>query len=76
MLDTLFASQSGVSRELWVEMEGIYARRIAEEIRRNGALVSLRNCGTRPYLDLQLEYIGPRPVSLAALPDDCSSLKE
>ncbi|MGQ9536483.1 MAG: uroporphyrinogen decarboxylase family protein [Actinomycetota bacterium] len=76
MLDTLFASRSGVSRELWVEMEGVYARRIAEEIRRQGVLVSLHNCGTRPYLDLQLEYIRPRLVSLADLPDDCSSLKE
>ncbi len=76
MLDTLFASQSGISRELWVEMEGVYARRIAEEIRRNGALVSLHNCGTRPYLDLQLEYMEPLMVSLADIPDDCSSLPE
>ncbi len=76
MLDTLFASQSGVSRAMWVEMEGVYARRIAEEVRRRGALVSLHNCGTRPYLDLQLEYIRPHLVSLADLPDDCSSLEE
>ncbi|MBC7231290.1 MAG: uroporphyrinogen decarboxylase [Actinobacteria bacterium] len=76
MLDTLFASQSGISRELWVEMEGVYVRRIAEEIRRNGALVALHNCGTRPYLDLQLEYIEPLMVSLADLPDDCESLAE
>ena len=76
MLDTLFASQSGVSRELWVEMEGVYARRIADEIRRNGALVALHNCGTRPYLDLQIEYMEPIMVSLADVPDDCADLAE
>jgi uroporphyrinogen decarboxylase len=76
MLDTLFGSQSGVSRKLWVEMEGVYAGRIADEIRRNGALVSLHNCGSGPYLDLQLEYMQPLLVSLAELPDDCESLQE
>jgi len=76
MLDTLFGSQSGISRDLWVEMEGVYVRRIADEIRRNGALVSLHNCGTGPYLDLQLEYMQPLLVSLAYLPDDCGSLQE
>ncbi len=76
MLDTLFGSQSGISRELWVEMEGVYARRIADEIRRNGALVSLHNCGTGPYLDLQLEYMQPLLVTLADIPDDCESLQE
>ncbi|MBN2025337.1 MAG: uroporphyrinogen decarboxylase family protein [Actinobacteria bacterium] len=76
MLDTLFASQSGISREQWVEMEGVYVRRITDEIRRNGAMVTLHNCGTRPYLDLQLEYMQPLLVSLADLPDDCDSLQE
>jgi uroporphyrinogen decarboxylase len=76
MLDTLFASQSGISRELWVEVEGVYAKRIADEIRRCGALVALHNCGNGPYLDLQLEYIDPLMVSLADLPDDCRDMAE
>lgn len=76
MLDTLLASQSGISRELWEEMEGPYARRIAEEIRKNGALVALHNCGSGPYLDLQIKYMEPVIVSLADIPDDCSSLRE
>jgi uroporphyrinogen decarboxylase len=76
MLDTLFGSQSGVSRELWVEMEGVYVKRITDEIRRCGTLVALHNCGTRPYLDLQLEYMAPLIVSLADVPDDCKDLAE
>ncbi|MDD3717881.1 MAG: uroporphyrinogen decarboxylase family protein [Actinomycetota bacterium] len=76
MLDTLFGSQSGISRELWVKMEGVYAKRIADEIRRCGALVALHNCGTGPYLDLQLEYMEPLIVSLADVPDDCRDLAD
>jgi uroporphyrinogen decarboxylase len=76
MLDTLFASQSGISRDLWVEMEGVYAKRIADEIRRCGALVTLHNCGTGPYFDLQLEYMDPVLISFAYLPDDCKDMAE
>jgi len=76
MLDTLFASQSGISRELWVEMEGVYSKRIADEIRRCGALVALHNCGTSPYFDLQIEYMEPVLISFAYLPDDCKDNRE
>ena len=76
MLDTLFGSQSGVSREMWVEMEGVYAKRIADEIRRGGALVALHNCGTGPYFDLSIEYMEPLLISFAYLPDDCRDMAE
>lgn len=76
MLDTLFGARSGISRELWVEMEGVYVRRITDEIRRCGALVTLHNCGSRPYLDLQLEYMQPLLVTLADIPDDCRDLAD
>ncbi len=76
MLDTLFASQSALSRELWDEMEGPYSKRIADEVRRWGALVMLHNCGVGPYFDLQIEYMEPDGISFAYLPDDCSSMSE
>lgn len=76
MLDTLFGSQSGLSRELWVEMEGVYAKRIADEIRRCGALVTLHNCGTGPYFDLCIEYMHPLLISFACLPDDCRDMAD
>ncbi len=76
MLDTLFAAQSGISRELWKEMEGPYCRRIADEIRRCGALVTLHNCGNAPYFDLQIEYMEPVLISFAHLPDDCRNNRE
>lgn len=76
MLDTLFGSQSGLSREMWVEMEGVYVRRIADEIRRCGAMVALHNCGTGPYFDLSIEYMEPVLISFAYLPDDCRDMAE
>ncbi len=76
MIDTLFAAQSGISRELWVKMEGVYAKRIADEIRRCGAMVVLHNCGNGPYFDLQMEYLDPLLISFADLPDDCLDMAE
>ena len=76
MLDTLFASQSGVSRAMWEEMEGPYARRIADEIRSCNALVTLHNCGHGPYFDLQIEYTRPVAITFAHMPDDCASPAE
>ena len=76
MLDTLFASQSALSRNLWEEMEGPYAGRVADEIRRWGAIVALHNCGRGPYFDLQIKYTDPAMISFAYLPDDCSSMRE
>lgn len=76
MLDTLYASQSGISRAMWEEMEGPYARRIADEIRSCNALVTLHNCGHGPYFDLQIEYTRPVAITFAHLPDDCTSPAE
>jgi uroporphyrinogen decarboxylase len=76
MLDTLFASKSALSRDLWEEMEGPYAGRLADEIRRWGALVVLHNCGEGPYFDLQIKYMQPAAISFAYLPDDCASMSE
>lgn len=76
MLDTLFASQSGISRELWEEMEGPYARLVSNEIRSCNGMVTLHNCGHGPYFDLQIRYLEPLAISFAQLPDDCSDAAE
>lgn len=39
-------------------------------------MVSLHNCGTRPYLDLQIKYMNPYIYSFADLPDDCLNMEE
>jgi uroporphyrinogen decarboxylase len=75
-LDTLLASWSGLSRELWEKIEGPFVRQIAEAIRRKQRPVFIHNCGDGPYFDLQIKYMEPLAISFAQLPDDCESLKD
>jgi len=75
-IDTLLASHSGVSRDLWRELEFDPVARIAREIRRNGSLVGLHNCGHGPYFDLQIEAAQPAAISFLHPPDDCECLAD
>lgn len=76
MLDTLFASQSIMSKAMWREFEGVYVRRIADRIRHNGCMVMVHNCGTGIYFDAQIEMMQPTAISFLHTPDDCSSYAE
>lgn len=76
VIDTLFASWNGLSKELWEKIEGPFAREIASAIRRKGCLVGVHNCGNGIYFDAQIRSMEPCAISFAHLPDDCSSRKE
>jgi uroporphyrinogen decarboxylase len=75
-LDTLFASWNGLSREQWEDIEGPFAKEIADAIRRKGRAVVIHNCGDGPYFDSQIRSMEPAIISFAALPDDCKDRKE
>jgi uroporphyrinogen decarboxylase len=76
MLDTLFASGSIMSKKLWKEIEGPFAKELADTIRECGKLVSVHNCGNNVYLDAQIEAMEPSFLSYAYLPDDCKTWPE
>ena len=76
MLDTLFASQSIMSKDMWKEFEGQYVRRIADRIHSRGAMVMVHNCGKGIYFDAQIEAMRPQAISFLHLPDDVSSREE
>ncbi|HKM17806.1 MAG: uroporphyrinogen decarboxylase [Firmicutes bacterium] len=76
MLDTLYASQSIMSKSMWLEFEGPYVRRIAERIRKHGCQVMIHNCGNGIYFDAQIETMKPVAISFLHLPDDCQSPRE
>lgn len=76
MLDTLFASGCIMSKRLWKEVEGPFAKRLADVIRECGCLVSVHNCGNDVYLDAQIEAMEPAFISYAYLPDDCKTWPE
>lgn len=75
-IDVLLGARGTLSRKMWLELEAPYARRVADEIRKHGALVALHNCGTGPYFDLMIEQLQPAAISYHCLPDDCKSPAE
>ena len=76
VLDTLYASWNGLSKELWEKIEGPFARQLAEAIRRRDCLVGIHNCGDGIYFDAQIRAMEPAVISFAHLPDDCSDRRE
>ncbi len=76
VLDTLFASQCIMSKKLWMETEGPFARRIADAVREGGSMVIVHNCGNGVYFDVQIETMQPVAISFAYTPDDCKDMAE
>jgi uroporphyrinogen decarboxylase len=76
VLDTLFASQTIMSKKLWCECEGQYCTRLADAIRDEGAVVVVHNCGEGIYFDVQIESMHPVAITFAYVPDDCADMVE
>lgn len=76
MFDTLFASQSIMSKRMWVETEGSLVRRLAEHVHSRGCMVMIHNCGNGIYFDVQIEEMKPEAISFLHIPDDCTSLED
>lgn len=76
MLDTLFASGSIMSKQMWLDMEGDLVRELSEVIREEGGLVMIHNCGQKIYFDVQIEMMQPAAISFLYPPDDCKDFKE
>ena len=75
-IDTLYASANGLSKQLWEEIEGPFAREITEVIKKNGLSASIHNCGHDVYFDAQIRSMEPDAISFAHLPDDCKTPKD
>jgi uroporphyrinogen decarboxylase len=76
VLDTLFASGSIMSKDLWMKMEGPFARQLAERVHSHGRAVIVHNCGNNIYFDIQMETMKPEGISFAQMPDDCKTMQE
>ncbi len=76
MLDTLFSSQSIMSKAMWRDMEAPYVRELAERIHQKGCMVMIHNCGKGIYFDAQIEAMKPEAISFLHLPDDCRTGEE
>ncbi len=73
MLDTLYASQSIMSKQMWNELEAPYVKRISDHIHKSGCMVMLHNCGKGVYFDAQIEAMRPQAISFLHIPDGCKT---
>ncbi|MEF9863718.1 MAG: uroporphyrinogen decarboxylase family protein [Christensenellaceae bacterium] len=71
MLDTLFASASIMSKQMWREMEGEIVKELTDMIHARGCMVMIHNCGEKVYFDAQVEMMNPCAFSFLHVPDDC-----
>jgi len=76
MFDTLFGSQSIMSKDLWREMEGIYMKPLSDFVHEQGAMVMIHNCGNGIYFDAHIEIMKPEAISFLYPPDDCKDFRE
>lgn len=67
MFDTLFASGSIMSKEMWDDMEGEAIEELSNVVREHNCMVMIHNCGEKIYFDAPDQAHGSRghllPVS-------------
>lgn len=76
MFDTLFASGSIMSKDMWMEMEGEPMRELSQVVRDHGCQPMIHNCGQKPYFDVQIETVHPTAFSFLYPPADCADFAE
>jgi len=76
MWDTLYASASIMSKEMWRNTEGGPMKMLAQTVRDHGCVNMIHNCGRKCYFDAQIEAVGPAAISFLYPPDDCADYAE
>lgn len=76
MFDTLFASGSIMSKDMWNEMEGPLVKELADICHKRDCLVMVHNCGEKVYFDVQIQTMNPCAISFLHVPDDCKDFDE
>lgn len=76
MIDTLFASESIMSKDMWLEFEGEYTRDLAQHVHDRDCMFMIHNCGNGVYFDVQIETMEPEAISFLHMPDDISTPAE
>ena len=76
MIDTLFASGSVMSKDMWLKFEGEYVEKLARHVHEQECMFMVHNCGNEVYFDVQIETMQPEAISFLHLPDDVTSPQE
>ena len=76
MFDTLYASQSILSPQMWQTYEEPYIKELSDYTRECGAMVMLHNCGDGIYIKEQYDAMKPVLVSLNHEPPECATMED
>ena len=76
MFDTLFASGSIMSPEMWLKFEGCLVKELADVCHARGTLVMIHNCGHKSYFKEQIDMMNPCAISFLHPPADCKDFAE
>lgn len=76
MFDTLFASGSIMSKDMWKDMEGGLVKELADICHERNCMVMIHNCGEKIYFDVQIDAMNPCAISFLYPPDDCKDFAE
>jgi uroporphyrinogen decarboxylase len=76
MLDTLFASGSIMSPDMWLEFEGGLVKELADICHERKTLVMIHNCGEKIYFKEQIDMMNPCAISFLYPPADCKDFAE
>jgi uroporphyrinogen decarboxylase len=76
MVETVFASQKLMSRDMWINIESGTLKSLGDIVHQRERLFMLHNCNNKPYFDAMIDIVMPDAVSFMHAPADCKSLAE
>jgi uroporphyrinogen decarboxylase len=76
MYDTLFASGSIMSADMWLEFEGGLVKELADICHGRDTMVMIHNCGQKVYFKEQIDMMNPCAISFLYPPADCRDYAE
>lgn len=75
-VETLFAGNKHMDKNMWLNTEGKYLRRLAAVTRKCGLMLMVHSSSVGFYLDAHMQTMRPEAVSCAWVPDGASSWPE
>lgn len=76
LVPVVLAERELMSKDMWLELDMPYQKKISEFVRKKGVNYVCHTCGRGPYFDLLIKWLHPIMIQNAFLPDGCESETE
>ena len=76
MVPVVLAERELMSKEMWLELDMPYQKKIANFVRKKRAFYMVHTCGRGPYFDPIIEHLRPVLIQNAFLPDGIKTEQE